>query len=441
MMNQETYVKIEELKKQGWTNKEIGEEVGFHPATIASHLAAGGPPTKRSVPDELLVMNQHWQTRIAQLLTKWPRLLGVSVFHRLRSEGFTGGYSTVTRQLRDVRGPRFRAADRASVPIHTDPGEEAQFDFCDLSDWAARWGWSVPLFCFGMILCWSRQRIWWFTTSQDQHHTFEGMARFFDSIGGVPAACRTDRMGALGRTQGVRFVLHPPAVGFAAHHATAITACKARDAKRKGKVERPFRQLQETFLPEVEIDGIPTDIADLNRRATVWLDERVHRVESRTTGEQPAVRLQLERTFLASLPRDRFDTDYVETRRVHNILPFISVEGSRYSVPTNVLGQKVEIRRPVDSPRFEVRWAGNIIATHTLVADTHVDVWDPAHRRQAVTAAIAGTPIRPPLRLITDTIDQDEPGRLELGDGFDVEPPDLATRYPLDIDDEGGVIA
>ena len=442
MMTQETYVKIQDLKKQGWTNKEIGEEVGFHPSTIARRLAAEDPPTKRVTPDGVLVMNQHWQTRIEDLLTKWPRLLGISVFHRLRSEGFDGGYSTVTRQLRDVRGPRFRAADRASVPIHTDPGEEAQFDFCDLNDWAERWGWSAPLFCFGMILSWSRQRIWWFTTSQDQHQTFEGMARFFDTVGGVPAACRTDRMGAIGRSQGARSVLHPPAVGFAAHHATAITVCKARDAKRKGKVERPFRQLQETFLPEVEIDGIPTDIADLNRRAAVWLDERVHAVESRTTGEQPAARLLVERSFLAALPRTRFDTDYVETRRVHNILPFISVEGSRYSVPTNVLGQKVEIRRPVDSPRFEVRWAGTIIATHTLVADSRVDVWNPAHRHQAETAALADTPARPVLRLITDTAEE-EPGRLELGDGFDVEPPDLAARYPVDIDhnDEGGVIA
>ncbi len=85
------------------------------------------------------------------------------------------------------------------------------------------------------------------------------------------------------------------------------------------------------------------------------------------------------------MPRNRFDTDYVETRRVHNIVPFISVDGSRYSVPTNVLGQKVEIRRPVDSNRFEVRWAGKIVATHTLVAETHVDVWDPAHRHQAET--------------------------------------------------------
>lgn len=143
------------------------------------------------------------------LIGKFPRLLGISVHNKLVAEGFTGGYSTVTRELRTIRGPRFRAAEAVSMPIHTDPGEEAQFDFCDLSGWAQRWGWATPLWCFGMILSWSRWRMWWFTTSQDRHHTFEGIARFFDAAGGIPAAIRTDRMGALGRSQGQRFVLHP----------------------------------------------------------------------------------------------------------------------------------------------------------------------------------------------------------------------------------------
>ncbi len=95
MMNQETYVKIEDLKKRGWTNKEIAAETGFHPATIAKHLAADGPPVRRAVSDDSLVMNHHWQDRIDQLITKWPRLLGISVWYRLRPEGFDGGYSTV----------------------------------------------------------------------------------------------------------------------------------------------------------------------------------------------------------------------------------------------------------------------------------------------------------------------------------------------------------
>jgi transcriptional regulator with XRE-family HTH domain len=437
MMNQETFVHITGLREQGWTIKEIAAEVGYHPATVSKWLHGDGPPGRRVVPDDAKVLNAYWVERIETLITKFPRLLGVSVFYRLRAEGFDGGYSTVTRELRRLRGPRFTAADRVSVPIHTDPGEEAQFDFANLDEWAQRWGWEQPLRCFGMILSWSRWRRWWFTTAEDRHHTFEGIVGFFDTVGGIPAACRTDRMGALGSSQGARFVLHPPTTAFAAHHRTRITSCKARDAKRKGKVERPFRQLRETFLAEVDAEGPPATLAELNARAASWLDERVHAVASRSTGQRPADRLLVERSFLGPLPRDRFDTDYVESRRVHNILPFIAVDGVRYSVPPHVLGQMVEIRRPVDSTRFEVRWAGQLIATHTLVAGRHVEVWDPTHRHAAEAAAMADRSERPVLRLVTDP-DGVGAGRLELGEGFDVDEVDLAVRYPIDVDGEVG---
>lgn len=437
MIHQETYVRIHDLHRQGWTCKEIAAETGLHPSTVSKHLKADGPPTSRLTPDSSLVMNAYWKERTALLIAKFPRLLGISVHNKLTADGFTGSYPTVTRELRSIRGPRFRAAEAASMPIHTDPGEEAQFDFCDLSDWAARWGWPTPLRCFGMILCWSRWRMWWFTTSEDREHTFEGIARFFDAAGGIPAANRTDRMGALGRSQGRRFVLHPPTIGFAAHHATTITSCKARDAKRKGKVERPFRQLQETFIPELEVDGIPHDLGELNRRAERWLDTRVHGIKSRTTGELPAERLIVERPFLSPLPRVRFDTDYVETRRVHNIVPFISVDGGRYGVPHEVLGQLVEIRRPVDGREFTVRHAGRIVVTHALdpnPSPTKDIIWLPEHRARVEAIALAGRPknhdgrhlhlVDPPVATGWE--------QLELGDGdFDVEAPDLVERYGI----------
>jgi transposase len=442
MLNQEEYVKVLDLHRQGWTKKEIAEELGFHPATISKWLAAGGPPAPRVVRDDARVMTQRWRQRVALLLESHPRLLAVSVFNKVRAEGFGGSYPTVVREVRAIRGPRFRAAAAVSVPISTDPGEEAQFDFCDLSEWAARWGWSTRLVCFGAILCWSRQRVWWFTTSEDRHHTFEGLVRFFEAVGGVPAGCRTDRMGALGSSQGSRFRLHPPSLAFAAHHGTKITTCRARDAKRKGKVERPFRQLQETFLPEVELDGPPAGVDELNTRATAWLTERVHAVASRTTGEAPALRLEVERPFLAPLPRVRFDTDHVQSRRVHTAFPFVVVDGVRYSVPPRVLGQLVEIRRPVDAARFEIRWAGQSIATHAVaqrIGNEQV-VWDPAHRRAAENDAL-GRQTRRHLRVVAPATSDPAPQRLVLpGGDFEVAPPDLAARYGDlgRIDEEAG---
>jgi transposase len=426
MLNQEEYVKVLDLHRQGWSNKEIAVELGYHPATIAKHLRAG-PPSGRVVPDEDRVMNRRWQQRIDRLLEAHPRLLAVSVFNKIRAEGYTGSYPTVVRAVRVVRGPRFRAAPAVSVPIHTDPGEEAQFDFCDLSAWAVRWGWSTPLFCFGAILCWSRHRLWWFTNSQDSQHTFEGLLRLFEQVGGVPAVCRTDRMGALGTSQGQRFRLHPPTVGFAAHHGVKVTACRTGDAKRKGKVERPFRQLQATFLPELEMDGVPASVDELNIRAQVWLTERVHALPSRTTGEPPTVRLEMERPFLSPLPRVRFDTDYVHTRRVHTSFPFIVIDSVRYSVPSKLLGQLVEIRRAVDADRFEIRWAGQIIASHPVVdGGRNAIVWDPTHRAEAENQALGPAPQRH-LRVIEHIEPTQQ--RLELLGDVEVEPPDLSARY------------
>jgi hypothetical protein len=132
----------------------------------------------------------------------------------------------------------------------------------------------------------------------------------------------------------------------------------------------------------------------------VWLDERVHAVESRTTGEKPADRLVVERDFLGALPRVRFDSDYVEVRRVHNVLPFVSIDANRYSVPPEALGHKVEIRRKVNGVNVEIRLAGRLIATHRLVAGRRVDVWNPEHRAAAEALALGWNTDRPDLRLI-----------------------------------------
>ena len=426
-------MELRSLKNEGWTNREIAEELGYHPATVAKWLKAGSPPDGAAADGEGPVMTAVWRARIEALLGSHPRLLATSVHNKLLAEGFGGSYPTVVRAVRQIRGPRFRAAAAASVPISTGPGEEAQFDFCNLDAVAADWGWDWPLRCFGAILCWSRRRMWWFTTCEDQNHTFEGLARAFECFGGVPAAARTDRMGALGASQGRRFKLHGAAVQFAAHYGVKITPCRAGDAKRKGKVERCFRQLRESFVPEVEAAGVPGGVGELNRRAEAWLDERVHAVASRATGVAPDQRAAIEAGFLAPLPAVRFDTDYVSTRRVHNVVPLVAVDGVRYSVPPNMLGQLTEIRRRVDSDVFEVRWAGTVVARHRLAGGDITEVWAQDHRRAAVAEALSrhDRPRRH-LRAVDDT-EAVQAARLDLGEGdFDVEAPDLAGRYGTD---------
>jgi transposase len=428
MMTQEEYMDVLAMRRQGMSFKEIGEELGYHPATISNWVRNGGPPPARAVDDADRVIDEGWVNRLSALLVGNPDLLAKSLFEIVAAEGFAGSYPSVVRWARQQRGPRFRRADAASVPIETPPGEEAQFDWSDCSAWARRVGLAAPLWCFGMILCWSRWRLWWFSSSVDRQHTFEGIVRFFDAVGGVPKVARTDRMGALGRSQGRRFVLHPPTLEFAGHHGIEVKACQAGDAKRKGKIERPFRDLKESFLAELIVCGLPGSVDELNHRAGRWIEDRVHDRVHRSTGVEPAARFETERGFLAPLPARRFDTDYVEARRVHRALPFIVWADVRYSVPPACLGQTVEVRVAVDSTELVVCWAGRVLARHRLARPGVTEVWDPTHRVAAETAALASNRRRH-LTVVTPA-GPAEPavaaGRLELGAGdFDVAAPDL----------------
>lgn len=420
---------VQRMRAEGMSFVEIAEATGYHRTTIANWIKAGGPPQKRAPAVERVVLTDRWQRRIAELLEAQPALLSTSIHDVLVAEGFGGSYATVVRAVREIRGPRFKSSKAASVPIETAPGAEAQFDFADVTTTAAGWGWKGRLWCFGMILCWSRWRRWWFVTSQDRHHTFEGIVRFLYAAGGAPRVARTDRMGALGRSQGRRFVLHAPALAFARHHGMIIQPCQAGDAKRKGKIERPFRQLREGFLAEQDLDP-PVSLGQLNDRAAVWLDRRVHAVAHRVTKVPPAERLEAERGLLSPLPAVRFDTAYRESRRVHPTIPMINWRGVRYSVPTRALGQTVEICQPVDSQRFSVRWAGQTIAAHTQAPSGGDDVWDPVHHAEAVHAALTAATGRH-LHAVhpeqSASASEHDTVRLEVGEGYDVATPDLTV--------------
>ena len=78
--------------------------------------------------------------------------------------------------------------------------------------------------------------------------------------------------------------------------------------------------------------------------------------------------------LLKAFPHCRFDTDYVEARRVHRALAFIEWERVRYSVPTACLGQLVEVSKPVDSNTICVLSAGRVVTTQRLASDGTVDV-------------------------------------------------------------------
>lgn len=194
---------------------------------------------------------------------------------------------------------------------------------------------------------------------------------------------------------------------FASHHGVEIKACQARDAKRKGKIERPFFGLEASFLEELAVLGPPASVTELNRLAPAGLAKRVNGRVHGTTSDVLAERLAIERKFLSPLPRRRYDTAYQEPRRVHLAIPLIHWKGVRYSVTPGAIGQKVACREEVDSSELSITWAGLDVGRHRIAAPRSPDVWNPEHRKAAEAAALGRT--RPALRLVTTQLPERRP--------------------------------
>ena len=433
MMSQEEFMDVLELHRRGWTIEQIAVEVGRHPQTVSKWIKAGGPPARRA-PVTDPVIDERWRARIDELLAKNRQLKATSIVRLLEPEGFDAGYSTLTKYLRGLRGPRRASSSRVTSRIETAPGEEAQLDFSPLGSVARRWGLPETLTCFGAILCWSRRRFWWFTDSEDRPHTLEGFVRFFEAVEGIPAICRVDNMGALFRHPAPRGVLHAPALDFARHHGVAIRPCMPGDAKRKGKVERPFRDLQELLLAELEASpqGPPISIAELQARSDTWLEQHWHHRDHRTTGEPPWARWERERPLLAPLPSRRFDTARIELRVV-STRALVELDRSFYSVPHALVGQRVRVRIAVDATTLEIHAAEGIVAVHRIAEQPGTIVWDRTHR-DAIDRELTGRH-RPALHVVPALPEKEPPAppqvALPAGD-FDIAPIDLADRYRLD---------
>ena len=272
-----------------------------------------------------------------------------------------------------------------SVPIVIGPGEEAQFDFCNLDAVASAWGWDRPLRRFGSILCWTRRRIWWLAASDDQNHTFEAWrgpssvskdARSSSAHG--PDRRPQRQPGPQCSNCTPRRCTSRPTTAPRSFRVGLVTpSARARSSAASGSCARALCPRSKPLAP-------PQTSTSLNRRAQVWLEERVHAVASRTTGVGPAERAAVKAAFFAPSPAVRLDTDYVTTRRVHDVVPLGSVGGVRYPVPPNMLGQVVKVRRRVDSFSFEVRWAGTVVTRHRIAGGDVSEVRADDLRRGAV---------------------------------------------------------
>jgi transposase len=339
MLSKGDWMDIKAQKEQGVYQKDIAASLGIHPKTVRRALRRSGAPSgKRSKRRGHKL--EPYKGLIDQLLVEGVRN-GVVIYRLLREHGYSGKYTIVSDYLRPRRPGR---KSRSTVRFETPPGRQLQSDWGEL--WTVVGDKRTKAHFIVNTPGYSRRFHFWCTDSQDAEHTYEGIIRTFEYLGGVTREVLVDNQKAavIENRIGDRVVFNERFVDLAAHYGFIPRACKPSRAQTKGKDERMVGYIKHNFF---ERHRSFESLAHMNALAALWLTEEADRRLHGTVKEVVSERFKREAPALSPLPRARYDTAYLE-RRIAAWDGYIDVRGNRYSVPDRLRGKVVSVRISLD---------------------------------------------------------------------------------------------
>ena len=278
-----------------------------------------------------------------------------------RAAGYEGSPRNFRRLVAEEKAAWKQARRTNRRPVNWAPGDAVVFD----------WGQVGKLYVFCAVLAYSRVRFVRFTDNLGQVATLQALAACFEYLGGVPKLALTDRMGCLVASQ-VAGVVVPVAeyVRMATHYRFRPDFCLAADPESKGLVENLVGYVKSDLIHPQCLSV--KDLALANEKAAHWMSEVNNNLHSEIQ-EVPLVRLTREREVLSALPALRIEIAKREWRKVDK-LSCVRFGSARYSVPTSLVGQRVEVR--VADGGIEIHHGGAPVATHEVVPPGEVSVKD-----------------------------------------------------------------
>src|ERR1700723_3109625 len=252
--------------------------------------------------------------------------------------GFTGGYQTVKRFVRKLRGSVW---PEARVIIETRLGEECQVDYGSgpmVRD--PDRGKYRPTRLFAITLGWSRKCVRLLAFRSSARVWAELHEQAFRRLGGSPriAVPDKDRKGVLSAD----FYdpgLNPLYRDVLAHYGVTALPCKVRDPDRKGKVESGVAHAQKTPMKGKKFESLEEAQAYLDHWEEHWADKRIHG----RTKRQVAAMFAEEKPFLQPLPLEPFRYYKYGKRTVH-IDGCVEVDAAYYGAPPGWIGRQVDVQ-------------------------------------------------------------------------------------------------
>lgn len=315
MLKKEDFTVIKALSKHGVYLKDIAAELGVHPKTVSRALKRGSAPAPKPPPRSSKL--DPFKDQVDQLLAEgvWN---GVVILREIQAKGYTGSHTILREYIAPKRALR-PSSSRATVRFETDPGHQLQSDWGELITQIA--GQSVKVYFIVNQLGYSRRFHFWCASSMDAEHTYEGLIRSFEYLGGVPQEVLVDNQKAAVLLhqhghQGDKLQFNERFVDLSLHYGFTPRACRPYRARTKGKDERMVGYIKHHFFVRYRSFESWTH---LNGLAEQWLREEADQRLHGTVHEVVADRFVREAPLLQPLPplsRARYDTSYIEHRHV-----------------------------------------------------------------------------------------------------------------------------
>ena len=263
----------------------------------------------------------------------------MAIWQDLVSEsGFRGGYQTVKRFVRKLRGnqpPQPRAV------IITAPGEEAQVDYGTgpmVRDPQTSKYRRTRLFV--LTLGYSRKAVRLLSFRSSSRIWAELHEKALRRLGGSTRIVVLDNL-----KEGVLVpdiydpTLNPLYRDVLTHYGCVALPCRIQDPDRKGKVERGVGHAKNTPLKGKRFESLEEAQAYLDRWETSCADTRIHG----TTKRQVAAMFAEEKPFLLPLPLEPFRY-YQHGQRVVHLDGCVEVEAAYYGLPPGWIGRLVRVQ-------------------------------------------------------------------------------------------------
>ena len=272
--------------------------------------------------------------------------------------GFPGGYGSVKRFVRGLRG---KQSPEACAVIETAPGEELQVDYGTgpmVRD--GHTGKYRRTRLFVLTLGYSRKCVRLMVFGSSSQTWAELHEKAFRRLGGVTRVAVLDNL----REGVLKPDIYDPTVNplyrdMLRHYNIVALPCRVRDPDRKGKVERGVGHAKNTPLKGLRFESLEEAQSYLDHWETRWADTRIHG----TTKRQVAAMFAEEKPALQPLPVEPFRY-YQYGQRSVNLDGCVEVDAAYYGAPPGWIGRHVQVQWDSHQVRLLDPQTGQLLREH-----------------------------------------------------------------------------